>query len=137
MTQPINDATTPQNPNTHHAQQTQSGSSDHHASRGSVTRWSRTLIPTTREAPAEAEAPSHVLLLRAGFIRKLGAGIYEGIWASLRAFQRYGYQFEAMLKEHVVIEGKPSDVLLIRLLRREWEAFVLNHPSSDSGGSPS
>jgi hypothetical protein len=70
-------------------------------------------------------------------LRKLGAGIYEGIWASLRAFQRYGYQFEAMLKEHVVIEGKPSDVLLIRLLRREWEAFVLNHPSSDSGGSPS
>jgi prolyl-tRNA synthetase len=88
MTQPINDATTPQNPNTHHAQQTQSGSSDHHASRGSVTRWSRTLIPTTREAPAEAEAPSHVLLLRAGFIRKLGAGIYDYLPLGYRVLKK-------------------------------------------------
>lgn len=44
---------------------------------GAVHRWSRTLIPTTREAPADAESPSHVLLSRAGFIRKLGAGIYD------------------------------------------------------------
>ncbi|MBA4027854.1 MAG: proline--tRNA ligase [Planctomyces sp.] len=42
-----------------------------------VSRWTRTLIPTLREAPAEAESPSHVLLLRAGYIRKLGAGIYD------------------------------------------------------------
>ncbi|MBL8761962.1 MAG: hypothetical protein JNL50_11740, partial [Phycisphaerae bacterium] len=39
--------------------------------------WSRTLIPTTREAPADAETPSHVLLSRAGFIRKVAAGVYD------------------------------------------------------------
>jgi prolyl-tRNA synthetase len=42
-----------------------------------IHRWSQTLIPTMREAPAEAETPSHVLLLRAGYVRKLGAGIYD------------------------------------------------------------
>ncbi|MCB9847670.1 MAG: proline--tRNA ligase [Phycisphaeraceae bacterium] len=45
--------------------------------RGDVQRWSLTLIPTTKEAPADAEAPSHKLLVRAGFIRRVGAGIYD------------------------------------------------------------
>ena len=40
-------------------------------------RWSTLFIPTLREVPAEAEVPSHQLLLRAGFIRQLGAGIYS------------------------------------------------------------
>jgi prolyl-tRNA synthetase len=40
-------------------------------------RWSRTLIPTLKETPAEAEAISHVLMLRAGLIRKLGSGAYS------------------------------------------------------------
>ncbi len=44
---------------------------------GVIHSWSRTLIPTAREAPAEAESPSHILLTRAGYIRKLGAGIYD------------------------------------------------------------
>ncbi|GMV26244.1 MAG: proline--tRNA ligase [Phycisphaerae bacterium] len=49
--------------------------------------WSRTLIPTTREAPNDAETPSHVLLHRAGFIRQVGAGIYDYLplaWRTLR-----------------------------------------------------
>jgi prolyl-tRNA synthetase len=44
---------------------------------GVVQTWSRTLIPTTREAPKDAEVPSHVLLHRAGYIRPVGAGIYD------------------------------------------------------------
>ena len=40
-------------------------------------RWSSLFIPTLREVPADAEVPSHQLLLRAGFIRQLGAGIYS------------------------------------------------------------
>ena len=40
-------------------------------------RWTRTLIPTLKETPAEAEARSHVLKLRAGLIRKLGSGTYS------------------------------------------------------------
>lgn len=44
---------------------------------GEFHRWSLTLIPTTREAPNDAETPSHVLLHRGGFIRQVGAGIYD------------------------------------------------------------
>ena len=39
-------------------------------------RYSRLLIPTAKETPAEAEVISHQLLLRAGFIRKLTSGLY-------------------------------------------------------------
>ena len=40
-------------------------------------RWSRYFIPTLREDPADAEVISHKLLLRAGIIRQLSAGIYS------------------------------------------------------------
>jgi prolyl-tRNA synthetase len=40
-------------------------------------RWSQFFIPTLREEPADAEVVSHKLLLRAGLIRQLGAGIYS------------------------------------------------------------
>jgi prolyl-tRNA synthetase len=40
-------------------------------------RWSQYFIPTLREEPADAEVVSHKLLLRAGLIRQLGAGIYS------------------------------------------------------------
>ncbi|MEM7628127.1 MAG: proline--tRNA ligase [Planctomycetota bacterium] len=43
---------------------------------GEVHRWSQTLIPTTREAPADAETLSHIFLTRAGFIRRVTAGVY-------------------------------------------------------------
>ncbi len=39
-------------------------------------RWSETHIPTLRDAPADAEAVSHKLLVRGGFIRQLAAGSY-------------------------------------------------------------
>lgn len=40
-------------------------------------RWSQYFVPTLREDPADAEVVSHKLLLRAGLIRQLGAGIYS------------------------------------------------------------
>ena len=40
-------------------------------------RWSRYFIPTLREDPADAEVISHKLLLRAGIVRQLSAGIYS------------------------------------------------------------
>ncbi|MGI4827355.1 MAG: proline--tRNA ligase [Janthinobacterium lividum] len=42
-----------------------------------MQRWSQLFIPTLREAPADAEVASHKLLLRAGYVRQLGAGIYS------------------------------------------------------------
>ncbi|WP_067485657.1 proline--tRNA ligase [Actinomadura hibisca] len=40
-------------------------------------RWSQIFVPTLRDDPAEAEAPSHRLLLRAGYVRQLTSGHYS------------------------------------------------------------
>src|ERR1700694_4737720 len=40
-------------------------------------RMSRSFVPTLKEVPADAVVPSHQLLVRAGFIRQLSAGIYS------------------------------------------------------------
>src|SRR2546430_15114417 len=40
-------------------------------------RTSRSFVPTLKENPADAQVASHQLLVRAGFIRQLGAGIYS------------------------------------------------------------
>ncbi len=50
--------------------------------------WSKLFIPTLRENPAEAEAASHTLLLRAGYIRQLSAGIYSHLFLSQRALNK-------------------------------------------------
>jgi len=46
--------------------------------------WTKLFIPTLRENPAEAEVPSHLLLLRAGYIRQLAAGIYSYLFLAQR-----------------------------------------------------
>ncbi|MFO0959263.1 MAG: proline--tRNA ligase, partial [Isosphaeraceae bacterium] len=51
-------------------------------------RWSQFLIPTQKETPADAVAPSHVLLLRAGMIRPLGAGAYTYMPLGFRVLQK-------------------------------------------------
>ncbi|HVF50360.1 MAG TPA: proline--tRNA ligase, partial [Pyrinomonadaceae bacterium] len=51
-------------------------------------RWSQYFIPTLREDPADAEVVSHRLLLRAGYIRQLGAGIYSFLPLAQRVAQR-------------------------------------------------
>jgi prolyl-tRNA synthetase len=51
-------------------------------------RWTQTLIPTLREAPADAEILSHKLLLRAGLIRKLAGGVYTFLPLGLRALRK-------------------------------------------------
>jgi len=51
-------------------------------------RWSKAFIPTLRENPAEAEAASHRLLLRAGYIRPLAAGLYSYLPLAQRSFRR-------------------------------------------------
>ncbi len=51
-------------------------------------RYSRAFIPTTREDPAEAEVVSHRLMLRAGMIRKVAAGIYNLLPLGFRAMKK-------------------------------------------------
>jgi prolyl-tRNA synthetase len=50
--------------------------------------WTKTLIPTLREAPSDAEIVSHKLLLRAGLIRKLAGGVYTFLPLGLRALRK-------------------------------------------------
>ncbi len=51
-------------------------------------KWTKTLIPTLREAPSDAEIVSHKLLLRAGLIRKLAGGVYTFLPLGLRALRK-------------------------------------------------
>ncbi len=51
-------------------------------------RFSRLFIPTLREAPAEAEAISHILMLRAGYVRQLAAGLYIYLPLALKVMER-------------------------------------------------
>jgi prolyl-tRNA synthetase len=55
---------------------------------GGVWRYSSLLIPTLREEPGEAEIVSHQLMLRAGMIRKLAAGIYTLLPLGLRVLAK-------------------------------------------------
>ena len=51
-------------------------------------RWSKLFIPTLREAPADAEVASHRNLVRAGYIRQLGAGIYNYLFLGQRSLNK-------------------------------------------------
>lgn len=50
--------------------------------------WSKLFIPTLRETPAEAEVISHQLLLRAGYVRQLAAGIYNYLFLAQRSLRK-------------------------------------------------
>ncbi len=51
-------------------------------------RFSNIFIPTLREIPAEAEAISHILMLRAGYVRQLAAGLYIYLPLAWRVMER-------------------------------------------------
>jgi prolyl-tRNA synthetase len=53
-----------------------------------VMRWSSAFIPTLRDAPADAEAASHKLLVRGGFIRQLHSGHYSLLPLGLRVHDK-------------------------------------------------
>jgi prolyl-tRNA synthetase len=60
-------------------------------------RWSRSCIPTFKENPAEAEIPSHRLMLRAGLIRKLTSGVYTFLPLGFKAVKK----IEAIVREEM------------------------------------
>jgi prolyl-tRNA synthetase len=53
-----------------------------------MTRLSGYLLPTEKEAPADAEAISHKLMVRAGLVRQMGAGMWTWLPAGWRVHQR-------------------------------------------------
>ena len=60
-------------------------------------RLSQLFVPTLKEAPADAQVPSHKLLVRAGFIRQLGAGIYDYLPLAKRSLSK----IEAIVREEM------------------------------------
>jgi prolyl-tRNA synthetase len=80
-------------------------------------RWSQLFIPTLREAPADAEVASHKLLVRAGYIRQLAAGIYSYLFLGQRSFNK----IVAIVREEMDKIGQ--EFCLPALHPREiWEA---------------
>ncbi len=63
--------------------------------------WSKTFIPTMKEIPADAEVPSHQLMLRAGLIRQLMAGAYTYLPLGWRALRKA----EAIVREEMEAAG--------------------------------
>ena len=79
-------------------------------------RWSKLFIPTLREAPADAEVASHKFLLRAGYIRQLGAGIYSYLFLGQRSINK----IQAIVREEM--DSIAQEFLLPALHPRElWE----------------
>jgi prolyl-tRNA synthetase len=60
-------------------------------------RLSKAFVPTLKEAPADAQVASHKLLVRAGFIRQLGAGIYDYLPLAKRTLGK----IEAIVREEM------------------------------------
>jgi prolyl-tRNA synthetase len=79
--------------------------------------YSQSFIPTLREVPSEAETVSHQLMLRAGLIRKLAAGLYEWLPAGLRVLKNV----ERIVREEMNKVGG-QEVWLPQLQPKElWE----------------
>ena len=64
-------------------------------------RFSNLFVPTLRETPAEAEAISHILMLRAGYVRQLAAGLYIYLPLAWRVMSR----IQKIIKEEMDATG--------------------------------
>lgn len=78
-------------------------------------RWSRYFIPTTKETPREATAASHVLMLRAGLIRQVAAGVYGYLPLGYRALRKV----EAIVREEMERAGA-IELHMSVLMPLEW-----------------
>ncbi|MEW5848413.1 MAG: proline--tRNA ligase [Myxococcota bacterium] len=64
-------------------------------------RMTRLLVPTVKETPSDAQVISHQLMIRAGLIRKVAAGVYNYLPLGLRSIRK----FEAILREELTRSG--------------------------------
>ncbi len=80
-------------------------------------RWSRSLIPTLKEDPADAEAISHRLTVRAGYVRQLAAGIY----VFLPLGQRVMAKINAIIREEMNAIGGQEITMPVILPAELWQ----------------
>jgi prolyl-tRNA synthetase len=81
-------------------------------------RLSKLFAPTLRDAPADADAPSHRLLLRAGFIRQVASGVYTILPLGLRTMRR----IEDIVREEMDATGAQELRVPITLPAEPWKA---------------
>ena len=80
-------------------------------------RMSQTLIPTLKEAPSEAEVPSHIFMVRGGYLRKVAAGIYSFLPLGWRVVKKV----EAIIRQELDRAGC-SEVFLPAVIPAElWQ----------------
>lgn len=80
-------------------------------------RASKFFISTQKEAPIDAELPSHILMVRAGFIKRLGAGLYSWMPLGLRVLRKV----EAIVRDEMNKAGV-LELLMPAVQPRElWE----------------
>ena len=82
-----------------------------------MTRLSQAFLPTLRDAPADAEAISHKLMVRAGLIRQLGAGLWTYLPAGYRSIRKV----EAILREEMESIGAEEVLMPILQPAQPWE----------------
>jgi prolyl-tRNA synthetase len=80
-------------------------------------RWSKTLIPTLKEDPADAEVISHKLLVRAGFIRQISRGIYDYFPLALRVIRK----IEAIVRQEMNRAGAQELLMPIAAPAELWQ----------------
>ena len=80
-------------------------------------RWSKTLIPTLKEDPADAEVVSHKLLVRAGFIRQVSRGIYDYFPLALKVIRK----IEAIVREEMNRSGAQELLMPIASPAELWQ----------------
>ena len=80
-------------------------------------RVSELFIPTLRETPAEAEIISHQLLLKAGFIRKVAAGVYTLLPLAWRVVRK----IEQIVREEMDREGGQEIMMPIIQPAELWQ----------------
>ena len=78
-------------------------------------RYSRALIPTVKEVPKDATMPSHILLLRAGYARMVGAGLYELLPLGVRVL----HNIAAVIRQEMDAAGA-QELLMPALLPAEY-----------------
>ena len=78
-----------------------------------ITRMSELFLRTLRDDPADAEVPSHKLLIRAGYVRPIGPGLYSWLPLGLRVFRK----IEQIVREEMNAIGG-QEILLPALLPR-------------------
>ncbi len=82
-----------------------------------MTRLSQTFLPTLKDAPSDAEAVSHKLMVRAGLIRQLGAGL----WTYLPAGWRVHRKVEAILREEMESIGCQEMLMPVLQPAEPWQ----------------